>query len=638
MIMAKSLAEALGTLPAIQRGMLNPVNLNNGSTPYFSGDDTDLTIAQKLNETTKLDAYGLLNGYVVDVESLPQESVNLGPFYNLQPPSEAEKIATQRAYVYLDVFHASHGIILDTTNYKNYLTEVEILGDMKLAIGDIIQVSLKTQGDTSKADFVKKLESPNLSAQLPATVLQGATLCGVPRVSPQRPSPRSRPNFFADKNVGYVQAVYALAKWQIDNPQIQINNIRFPFSNSPQDQNTSKISKDISTLLSETAKVNQDTLNRLPANANTEKNWVTLTSQMLSNAQFAPSEDSRILVSVNSAAPLEPALSVLNNLSVKYNATKNDNESFFFSFPKNKSISTDEAVALTEKNLGSFLNGIEQKGFGTPQQNNPTPPPTTTRQTNDCIDTPSFTGFSGDLASEGIPFVDVGFFDRGKRKRTHLIVMHHSVTSTAAQTNRILKNRNPKPKGLSVHVGIDRGSRAGVVEQHLPLDIKAVHAGRLNPFSIGVENTNPTGGIFSGGGVALYKPDQSSVYEGCYKALVAITKKTGIPFIIHEAHVQEGFFYFGKFTGNQHLRPGIMAHGSDLGTTHTDGKFELLYCHLRHLKMSEKAAYSRAVAMLAEARKNKKQHAPVQFAVTHKKGPNVGQFITAGFKYAFVKI
>ena len=81
-----------------------------------------------------------------------------------------------------------------------------------------------------------------------------------------------------------------------------------------------------------------------------------------------------------------------------------------------------------------------------------------------------------------------------------------------------------------------------------------------------------------------------------------------------------------------------MAHGSDLGTTHTDGKFELLYCHLRHLKMSEKAAYSRAVAMLAEARKIKKQHAPVQFAVTHKKGPNVGQFITAGFKYAFVKI
>ena len=124
--MAKSLAEALGTLPAIQRGMLNPVNLNNGSTPYFSGGDTDLTIAQKLNETTKLDAYGLLNGYVVDVESLPQESVNLGPFYNLQPPSEAEKIATQRAYVYLDVFHASHGIILDTTNYKNYLTEVEM--------------------------------------------------------------------------------------------------------------------------------------------------------------------------------------------------------------------------------------------------------------------------------------------------------------------------------------------------------------------------------------------------------------------------------------------------------------------------------------------------------------------------------
>ena len=626
--MAKSVAEALGILPAIQRGMLNPVNLNNGSTPYFSNSDTSLTIAQKLNEATKLDSYGILTAFVVEVESIPQESSNFSELLNQQPEKEAEKITTQRAYVYIDVFHASHGYILDTTNFKNYLTEVEILGDMKLAIGDYVQVSLRSQSDYSKADFIKKLESSNLSAQLPATIVQGAALCGVPKVSPKRASPSSQPNFFANNNVGYVQAVYALAKWQIDNPQIQINSIRFPFSNSPSQPASSKIAKDISTLLSEATKVNQDALNRLPANANTEKQWVTLTSQMLANAQFESSQDSRILVRVNSAAPLEPALSVLNNLSVKYNAVKNDNESFFFSFPKNKTVSTDEAVALTEKNLGSFLNGIEQKGFGLPQQNNAPAPPTTTRQTNDCIDTPNFTGFSGDLSGEGIPFVDVGFGDGGKRARTHLIVMHHSVTSTAAGTVRVLRGKN-----CSVHVNIDRGSNAGAIQQHLPLDTRGSHAGRLNPYSIGVENTNPTGGTLSNN--KPYKADPPEVYEGCYKALLAITKKTGIPFRIHEANVKPGYFYFGKLTGNQHLKPGIMAHGSDLGTTHADGKFELLYCQLRHLGKTKNQAHKRAIEMMLEARKNKKFHAPVTWGITDK---NTGSTKVSGFQFAFVEI
>ena len=210
--------------------------------------------------------------------------------------------------------------------------------------------------------------------------------------------------------------------------------------------------------------------------------------------------------------------------------------------------------------------------------------------------------------------------------------MHHSVTSTAAQTNRILRNRNPKPKGLSVHVGIDRGARAGVVEQHLPLDERAAHAGRLNPYSIGVENTNPTGGTLSTR--SPYKADPPEVYEGCYKALLAITKQTGIPFRIHEANVKPGYFYFGKFTGNEHLKPGIMAHGSDLGTTHADGKFELLYCHLRHVGKTKEQSHKRAIEMMLEGRKNKKFHTPVTWAKKNQDGtPKV-----SGFQYAYVKI
>ena len=627
----KSPAEVLGAISSISAGMLNPVNLSSKPRPYFDAGDTVLTIAQKLNGMSDVDAYGTLTGIVCSVEEIANESTNFTKFFNLFPDAQKQQQKTQVAFVFIDVIHSSVSYLLNASNYQYYLTKVEVVGDVSLAPSQLIEVSFKSS-DYSNGVFVKLVETPTLP-QLNAAAILGS-LCGAPQVAPRVPAPASKPVLLSNASVGYIQAIYTLAKWQADNPEIQITRVQFPFNNNTgQQSQVNNVASAITALLSTTANINEDYLKKqTSAKDAANRQWITIVTQMLANALFVESQNSAILVSVNASKPIKPFLDNLNNFSKKYNILPNDKESFSMSFPKGTNIPTSEALQLTIKNSQSFLNSIEKIDFSKSVTTNPPAPQPTTQQSNVCAagaavsPSQNFTGFPSQL--EGIPFVDVGFAKRKKRKQTHLIVMHHSVTSTAAATNRILRSREPKPKGLSVHVGIDRGQRAGIVEQHLPLEIGAAHAGRLNWCSIGVENTNPTGGIFGS-----YKPDSSKVYEGCYKALVAITKATKIPFRIHEAHVKEGYFYFGKLTNGAESKPGILAHGSDLGTSHGDGQFELLYCHLRHLKMTEQAAYSRAVAMLAEARKLKKHHPPVRFAFMRD-----GQPVVSGFNYAYVKI
>ena len=620
-------AEVIGVLKGIRKGSMNPINTNTGPNSFFSAADDTITIVQKLNSTINLDQYGTLNGIVVSVDSTNKGFY--GGLLKMLGTSTDDNSSISTAYVFIDVLHSAYSSLLDPTNYRNYLTEVQVFDEMKLAIGEQIQVSFAST-DYSKGVFIKKLKMPIPSAPLTAYVNNFARLCNAPKASPTTASPSSTPFNFSQENVGYFQALYALAAWQTKYPGIKISSIKYPFVQT--NPNASLISVAITELLKKVQNSNQKVLQNLKQNSNPSKQWVLLVAKLLLFARYEASADPRMLVTVESSTPLKPALARLKDFSKNYVVQKSASDSsFYFSFGRS-GMTTTAAIALTKQNLGDFLNSFEKSFVGQGEPSKPTPPPPEVTAADSCISTENYKNYPSELA--GVPFVSAGFTSARKRKRTHLIVMHHSVTSTAAATNYVLRQ-----KRCSVHFNIDRGKRAGVQEQHLPLDIRAAHAGRLNPFSIAVENTNPTGPWSSS-----YKPDQSKVYEGCYQLLKKLTKATKIPFWIHEANVTPGYFFFGKFTNNEHFRPGIMAHGSDLGTTHEDGKFELLYCHLRHIGQDEETAYSNSVAMLATAKQIKKRSPLTPLCTKYKNTPEnvklnrVGQYIKAYYKIATVKI
>ena len=243
---------------------------------------------------------------------------------------------------------------------------------------------------------------------------------------------------------------------------------------------------------------------------------------------------------------------------------------------------------------------------------------------------------SGDL--DGVPYVEKGFPQNTALRNPSVIVVHHSVTSSGASTAKVLLG-----KGASIHFNVGRGKNTGVLEQWVRIDKTGAHAGRLNKRSIGVENTSPRGGFFA----KSNSNHTSEQLEPLYQLLLKLTKKTGISFRIAEAAVRSGYFFVGKLPDP--IIGGVRAHGSDLGTTHTDGRFELLYCHLRLLDHTPAAAIKNARAMHQWALENK-NHKEIWYTLETKwkegtkwhkrtqKKKVVGQKIVQLFKVAYIKV
>ena len=195
-------------------------------------------------------------------------------------------------------------------------------------------------------------------------------------------------------------------------------------------------------------------------------------------------------------------------------------------------------------------------------------------------------GEGGGIIS-GVKFRDVGFkriYPRRKGGLKH-IVIHESVTPTAQRAIDVLLRKN-----LSIHFGVDKN---GETEQHVSVNKKAIHAGALNKFGIGVEVTNPSG---YGAPSKAYKPGNAAQMEAVYDLVKKISQATGIPMSF--PNVQGENFNFGKII----LADGIIPHGSYRGSDHSDARFPVLYMVYRHAGKGASDAYEAAIQTLARAR------------------------------------
>ena len=619
-----ALKEALGSLAAIQRGSMNPVSLNTSTSPSYTSADDSVTIAQKLNDFVPIGSYGTLTGIIVKTEVNESH-----PSFRAEQLDQTNTTANppRIAWVFIDVLHSSMTSYLNDTNYKNFLTEVEILEPIELPPQTKVQVSFKSN-DYSVGTLVKAVNYNADNSRLfnPTGTGFGAgspsTWCrsSKPKTSVKSASPRSTPSMFTNKNVGYVQALYELAIWQSNNSDIKILEIWYPFGK-----------KDLDILGSAKSK-NEKILANLKEESNPQKQWAVSVKDLFSKVLYNPdASDPAIRVFVATEKRINAAAKKLNDWSIGYEASSFEHH-LLLSFPKGNKKTIKESIALTKKNIGQFFDSFESVIHAKPEQ----VPKNTSKTT--VGSSPSATSCSPKnfpIEIEGVPFVDVGFKRQSKfRRKPHLIVMHHSVTASAKKTVSVLKSKN-----CSVHFNVDRGQQAGETKQHLPLNERGSHAGRLNAFSIGIENTNLTGPILSS-----YVPNKIEVYEAIFQLLVKLTKKLEIPFSVHEANVQPGFFYMGKFRNNEHKKPGIMAHGSDLGTIHEDGKFELLYCHLRHVGYSPSDAMKQAKKVMSRGKKDRTKVLATYATKwrdtpkNRKRNKPIGQYVVGYYRTATTKL
>jgi len=193
----------------------------------------------------------------------------------------------------------------------------------------------------------------------------------------------------------------------------------------------------------------------------------------------------------------------------------------------------------------------------------------------------------------GVKYVDVGF-KTGKLKGLKYIIIHESVTSTAAAAIRVLLKR-----GLSVHITVDTG---GQVEQHAPLNRATWSAGHLNRYGISVEVINRSS---RGAPSKRYRPGGLAQMEATYDVCKKISSATGIPMNFEAAG--PGVYNYGKIGSSE---SGVIAHGSDKGSTHSDARFPVLYMALRHSGMGSKEAYESAKETTQNATRRNKSAVP----------------------------
>ena len=182
----------------------------------------------------------------------------------------------------------------------------------------------------------------------------------------------------------------------------------------------------------------------------------------------------------------------------------------------------------------------------------------------------------------GVAFLDYGLGLGKPLKTRSYVVIHESVTSNVKAALKALKANDPK---LGVHFTV---SPWGKVQQHVSMQLTTFHAGdSVNPNSIGVEVINPSK---FGAPSNQYKPGAVGQMEAIWKLVKKIVKAgtPAIPIAFIAAASDE---YLWK---KSPLRPGIHAHGMQNNTSHSDGKFPVLYMSLRNKGIGPGDAYKKA--------------------------------------------
>ena len=179
----------------------------------------------------------------------------------------------------------------------------------------------------------------------------------------------------------------------------------------------------------------------------------------------------------------------------------------------------------------------------------------------------------------------------GKRsKQLDQIILHESVTSSRAATERVLKKRR-----LSVHFMVDRD---GTITQHAPTKKATYHAGSgHNSRSIGVEMVSPYYGARAKQGDTVvnarwahkkrYILPSKEQAEGCFRLVDWLCLECDIPFTFPCVDNERGFKW-GR-SEEEADSPGVMAHHR---FHHADALFFEHYCASRKLsRMGADEAY-----------------------------------------------
>ena len=339
----------IGQLLKIRPGTMNPVLINTKPSIAVGAAASTAVLAQKLNAMTPLETYGSLVGVVTTFEPHNIGQVDVSLF-----PAGSNPQTRGVAYVYIDVLHSTYSTILTDANFKNFLTAVEVLEEGQLVPGARIVVSFKST-DYSKGSYVKTIDNNGfIDAIADEAVISKKYK---PCIDLKSPTPRSTPDNFTNQNVGYFQALYYLAKWQIKWYNYKITEIIYPFA----PDSTVAISK-INKLLTDFQKMNNKFMKELQQNANPQKQWVTLVAQLSKMATYTPSDDPRIIIKVATEDDLAPAIKSFNNYTLGYSAEKIDDRSFGIAFPKKQKLKlgVQALLALTHKNLKSFGSAFEK--------------------------------------------------------------------------------------------------------------------------------------------------------------------------------------------------------------------------------------------------------------------------------------
>lgn len=201
----------------------------------------------------------------------------------------------------------------------------------------------------------------------------------------------------------------------------------------------------------------------------------------------------------------------------------------------------------------------------------------------------------GVLVTQGRPFV--GLPDR---RRTTALVVHETVTRSAADTHRVLERR-----GLSVHLV---GDERGTLIQHADLVARAQHAGPArNACAVGLEVVSPyypkharapwgasIDAPWAHEGRYLLPTRESA--EACARWIVWQTSDA-CPELVRVPRVwaglAEGMMAMGRVSPSPRTGTGILAH-TYFG--HADGAWLVLYAWLRiEAKLDVSRAYDEAV-------------------------------------------
>ena len=187
---------------------------------------------------------------------------------------------------------------------------------------------------------------------------------------------------------------------------------------------------------------------------------------------------------------------------------------------------------------------------------------------------------------------DQRFKGRRRVKPVDMVVIHESVTKTAASAVRVLQKRR-----LSVHYTIERGGGGredGRIVEHCEPELACAHAGVLNKRSIAIEVINPYYPKYARAGDEvidarfahkgrLILPSVAQC-ESTWRLIRWLTTAYEVP-LQFPGLTDGGRFRWGRVKG---IEPGVVAHHR---TAHADGLTVEAFCVLRYGGLNTERAY-----------------------------------------------